>query len=106
MTTLDYPHIITANGDAAHLERLPRIRVAQIATDYIGRGWSAEEIVLQYPHLTLAEVHAALAYYFDHREELDDELAHELAEAERSRHEQPEGAVIARLRALKRQQLA
>ena len=105
MPALDYPHIIPANGDAARLERLPRIRVAQIVADYLDRGWSAEEIVLQYPHLTLAEVHAALAYYFDHREEIDGELAAELAEAERSRREQPESAVIARLRALKRERL-
>ena len=105
MPGLDYPHIITANGEAARLERLPRIRVAQIAADYLGRGWSAEEIVFQYPHLTLAEVHSALAYYFDHRDEIDRELAEELAEAERSRHEQPESAILARLRALKREQL-
>ena len=75
-----------------------------IVADYLGRGWSAEEIVLQYPYLTLAEVHSALAYYHDHRDEIDRELADETAEAETSRREQPESAVIARLRALKRQQ--
>lgn len=103
MPALDYPHITTANGESARLERLPRIRVAQIVSDYLGRGWSAEEIVLQYPHLTLAEVHSALAFYFDHREQIDGELARELAEAERSHAEQPESAVIARLRAMKRE---
>jgi len=106
MAALDYPHITHAAGDVARLERIPRIRVSQIASDYLGRGWSAEEIVLQYPHLTLAEVHSALAFYFDHREEIDRELACELAEAESSRREQPESAVIARLRALKRGQAA
>ncbi len=75
-----------------------------IVADYLGRGWSAEEIVLQYPYLTLAEVHSALAYYHDHRDEIDRELAEETAEAEKSRREQSESAVIARLRALKRQQ--
>ncbi len=105
MPVLAYPHISKTIGEPAHLERLPRIRVAQIAADYIGRGWSAEEMVLQYPHLTLGEVHAALGYYFDHREEMDRELAEERTDAERSRHEQPESAVIGRLRALKRGQL-
>jgi hypothetical protein len=104
MPALEYPHIRSNDGDTARLERLPRIRVAQIASDYLGRGWSAEEMVLQYPHLTLAEVHSALAYYFDHREEIDRELSAELAEAERARQAQPESAVIARLRALKREQ--
>lgn len=80
MPVLDYPHISKTIGQPAHLERLPRIRVTQIAADHLGNGWSAEEIIRQYPHLTPAEVHAALGYYFDHREEIDAELAEELAE--------------------------
>ena len=79
MPALDYPHITHAVGDVARLDRLPRIRVAQIAADHIGNGWSAEEIVRQYPHLTNAEVHAALGYYYDHREEIDAELAAEVS---------------------------
>ena len=79
MPALDYPHITHATGDVARLDRLPRIRVAQIAADHIGNGWSAEEIVRQYPHLTAAEVHAALGYYYDHRAEIDAELAAEVS---------------------------
>ena len=37
-------------------------------------GKSAEEIVAALPQLTLAQVYAALAYYFDHREEVLDEI--------------------------------
>lgn len=29
---------------------------------------------LQYPHLSLAQIHAALAYYYDHQTELDAEI--------------------------------
>ncbi|PWU17040.1 MAG: hypothetical protein C5B50_12130 [Verrucomicrobia bacterium] len=72
-----------------------------IVTDYLGRGWSAEEIVRQYPYLTLAEVHAALAYYHDHHEEIDRELAEEEAEVERLRQNAPETPLLKRLRALK-----
>ena len=104
MPVLDYPHIHKVAGEPARLEQHPRTRVAMIVADYLGRGWSAEEIVLQYPYLTLAEVHSALAYYHDHRDEIDRELAEETVEAEKSHREQPESAVIARLRALKRQQ--
>lgn len=38
-------------------------------------GASAEEITLRYDSLTLADVHAVLAYYLRHRAELDDYLA-------------------------------
>ncbi len=85
MLALEYPHVRKTGNEPAHLERLPRIRVAQIAADHLGNGWSAEEIVRQYPALMPAEVHAALGYYFDHRVEIDAELAGDLAELEKTK---------------------
>ncbi len=78
-----YPHIYKADGESARLERLPRVRVGQIAADYLGYGWSAEEIGRHYPSISLAEIHSALAYYFDHKEEIETELDAELAELDR-----------------------
>jgi uncharacterized protein (DUF433 family) len=74
-----YPHIVKEPGQSARLEGHSRTRVAMIVADYVWRGWSAEEIALKYPYpyLTPAEVHAAMAYYFDHREEIDQELSAE-----------------------------
>jgi uncharacterized protein (DUF433 family) len=51
-----------------------RIRVQDIYVDSEVLGKPPEAIVAALPHLTLAQVHAALAYYFDHREEILDEL--------------------------------
>jgi hypothetical protein len=42
---------------------------------------SPEEIALEYPHLTLAQVHAALAYYHANREEIETDIAQEEAAA-------------------------
>jgi uncharacterized protein (DUF433 family) len=42
------------------------IKVAQIASEHEHLGMSADEIIEAHPHLTLADVHAALAYYYDH----------------------------------------
>lgn len=102
---LDYPHIHKTAGEPARLDRLPRIRVAQIVADHLGYGWSAEEIIRQYPHLAPAEVHAALGYYFDHREEIDAELAAELAELDRMA-QQPPSPLRLRLLALRRGEAA
>ena len=77
---LTYPHIVKEPG--ALLEQHPRTRVAMIVADYLWRGWSAEEIARQYPYLTLAEVHAAMTYYFDHRDEIEEELLAEYREVE------------------------
>lgn len=40
-------------------------------------GWTPEEIVRKLPQLTLAQVHAALAYYHANREEIERDLAEE-----------------------------
>ena len=52
-----------------------RIRVSHIAYRYERERQSPDEIVQAYPHLTLAQVHAALAYYYSHREAIDKEVA-------------------------------
>ena len=46
------------------------------------QGLTPEEIVQQIPHLTMAQVHAALAYYYTNRERIDAEVAAEDAEAD------------------------
>ena len=97
--TVAYPHILQPPGEPACLERHPRTRVAMIVTDYLGRGWSAEEIVLHYPYLTLSEVHAALGYYHDHQTEIDCEMAGERADADAASREAPVTPLLARLRA-------
>lgn len=51
-----------------------RIRVSNIVL-WTEQGQSPDEIVAGYPHLTLADVHAALAFYFDNREEMDKAIA-------------------------------
>jgi uncharacterized protein (DUF433 family) len=40
-------------------------------------GMTPEEIAIEYPHLTLAQVHAALAYYHANREEIEADIAQE-----------------------------
>ncbi len=47
-----------------------RIRVQDIVAWHESLGRSADEIVARYPQLTRADVHAALAYYFDNVDEI------------------------------------
>ena len=51
-----------------------RIRVWDVHVWHDLRGWSPAEIVTQFPQITLADVHAALAYYHDHRDEIDQQM--------------------------------
>ncbi len=60
-----------------------RIRVLDIYVWHELQGQSPEEIVTDFKQLTLADVHAALAYYHDHRQEIEADVAAERADAER-----------------------
>ena len=94
-----YPHIEKIESHPARLKRLPRIRVSQIVMDYLNHGWSADEIVIHYPYLKHAEVHSAMAYYFDHQTEIDAEIKAEQQLIEESRRNAQPTAVELRLRA-------
>jgi hypothetical protein len=59
---------------------------------------SPEELAYQHPHLTLGQVHFALAYYWDHREEIDADLANRKALVEEIRRETGEHPLVAKLR--------
>jgi|SRR5690349_18050581 len=48
-----------------------RIRVQDIVVWHERMGLSADEIASEYPQVNLAAVYAALAYYHDHRDQID-----------------------------------
>jgi uncharacterized protein (DUF433 family) len=76
------------------------VKVIEVALDHLAYGWSAEEIHRQHPHLTLAQVHSALAYYYDHQVDFDDAIARSLDNAERLAAQSKESPGRSRLRAL------
>ena len=51
-----------------------RIKVSQIALEYERLSWTPDQIIDAHPHLTLAQVHDALSYYYENQAELDAEL--------------------------------
>lgn len=72
-----YPHITKTPGEPARLTRVPRVRVAQIVMDWVAHGWTVDEMCRQHPYLLPAEAHAAMAYYYDHPDEIDAEIGAE-----------------------------
>jgi uncharacterized protein (DUF433 family) len=78
-----------------------RIRVSDIAIWYEHQGLSADEIVSQLPTLTLAEVHAALAYYYENIDSIRQEIRAELEAAKRYKGD-GESLVEAKLRQAQR----
>jgi len=94
------PATTTTATTTSHIESTPdtcggrpriagtRIRVQDVVVWHERMGLSADEIVSRYPNLTLADVYAALAFYHDHREQVDAEMAagQELVEEMRRLH--------------------
>lgn len=75
----------------AHIEITPQgvpiiagttTKVVQVVMDRLAHHWDADEIQRQHPHLSLAQIHSALAYYYDHQVELDKDIERRLSEAE------------------------
>lgn len=82
-------HIVRTPGTCGGKPRIAghRIKVQHVAVWHDRLGMTPEEIVAEYPTLTLADVYAALAYYHDHREEIiadlraDEELVEQMMAA-------------------------
>ncbi|MDO9348092.1 MAG: DUF433 domain-containing protein [Anaerolineales bacterium] len=83
------------------------MKVTELVLAHIAYGWSPAELHFQFPHLTLGQIHSALAYYgsrlryhyWDHREELDKDIELRLEATEKLRREIGETPLVARLRA-------
>jgi uncharacterized protein (DUF433 family) len=95
----NYPHI-TLNPRRVPCLDGTRHRVIDLVADHVAHGYSAAQIVEQYPDLTPAQVHAALTHYYDHQEAMDAALVASYAQAEqqRQRHTPHPKLVAARAR--------
>ena len=51
-----------------------RMRVLDIIIEYEYLGHSPDEIISAHPHLILPQIHDALSFYYEHREEMDQEI--------------------------------
>lgn len=101
MARVVYPHIEENRKGIAYVSGT-QTKVVEIALDRIAHHWDADEIQRQHPHLSLAQIYAALAYYFDHQQELDEQIEEQIGFVEQSRSAAGESAVRAKLRAMGR----
>lgn len=75
------------------------MKVVELVTSVKAYGWSPEELRENYPHLTLSQIHSALAYYWDHKQEIDADIERRFEYAEKLRREAGVSPFVARLRA-------
>ena len=71
--TLALPHLLRDSKGVLWIDD-SGYRVIDIATGHLAHGWSAHALQENHPDLTLAQIHAALAWFYDHEEEMRREI--------------------------------
>ena len=79
MSTTSSAHIFLDDRGVAWIADT-NVKVIEVVLDKLAHGSSPEEMHFQYPHLSLAQIHAALAHYYDHQAEMDAEIARQFAD--------------------------
>ena len=67
-------HIVRDDRGVAWIDG-KNVKVIEVVLDHLAYGWSADAIHEQHPHLSLAEIHSALAFYYDHTAEFEAQIA-------------------------------
>lgn len=81
MPTVITSHIETDDHGVAWITGA-NTKVIEVVLDKLAYGWSPEEIHFQHPHLSLAQIHSAFAYYYENKEKLDLDIERRRQEAE------------------------
>jgi uncharacterized protein (DUF433 family) len=53
-------------------------KVTELVMDWLANRCSMDELQRQHPHLSLAQIHAAFAYYYDHKSEIEQQISESL----------------------------
>lgn len=71
----EHPYIVRKSGVCGGSPIIDGSRITvRLIAQLVKTGSSAEEILASYPHLSLAQIHDAISYYFDHREEIEQDI--------------------------------
>ena len=77
--TTSHPYIVKNNDvcDGVPIIEGTRTRVIDIVIEYEVLGRSPDEIIRSHPHLNLYQIHDALSFYYENRDELDQKMKHD-----------------------------
>ena len=93
-----YEHIVL-NASQVPIIAGTSMKVVELVLAQLAYGWSPEELHFQFPYLTLGQIYSALAYYWDHREELDRDIERRMEAVNQLRRTLGPSPLITRLQA-------
>jgi uncharacterized protein (DUF433 family) len=95
-----YEHVVLNEANVPIISGT-KMKVVELVLEKMAYGWSAEELHFQHPYLTLGQIHSALAYYWDHQEELDRDIERRLELVDQIQRAMEPPPLLARLKAKK-----
>lgn len=75
------------------------MKVIELVVEHLAYGWSPEELKYQHPYLSMGQVYAALAYYWNHQQEIEKEIERQTQIADKLRAESLNSPIRAKLKA-------
>jgi len=96
-TTTEYKHILLDDRQVPFIQGTS-MKVVELVTSVQAYGWSPEELHFQYPHLSMSQIYSALAYYWEHKEEIDADVKRRFEYSEKLRKDAGESTLAKRLR--------
>lgn len=96
-TETQYKHIVVDESGVPYVSGT-MMKVVEIVMAQLAYGWSPDELVRNFPDLTLGSAHSALAYYWDHRDAMDADIRRRMQGVENIRARLPESLLVQRLR--------
>jgi|SRR6266850_5808597 uncharacterized protein (DUF433 family) len=95
-----YEHIIL-NESQVPIISGTNLKVVELVLDHLAYGWSPEELHFQHPTLSMGQIHSALAYYWDHKAEIDQDIERRLQLVDHFQQTTPESPLANQLKARK-----
>ena len=97
VTETQYEHIMLDEHGVPIIEGTT-MKVIELVGAAMTNDWSPAELHDQFPFLTLGQIHSALAYYWDHKQALDEDMEQRLQRVEELRRQAGPSPLRARLK--------
>lgn len=92
-----YEHVVLDDHNVPIISGT-NMKVVELVVERLAYGWSPEELHFQHPYLSLGQIHSALAYYWDHQKELDQDIERRLNSVDQAQQRTKPSPLAARLK--------
>ena len=97
LTATDYKHV-QLDPNQVPIIAGTTLKVVELVMAQRAYGWSPEELHIQHPYLSMSQIHSALAYYWEHKRELDADIEQRERYIQQAERSSPPSPIVTKLR--------